>query len=160
MINIALKPDAQRPGFYILQDIRSLPESMNLRMSARPHVWRPPTDVFETEDAIIVRVEIAGMLENDFSIVLDGRYLSIRGMRSDAPIIKWKSGSGSSQPMWSYPTKYLSLRSKRSIAADFCKCGCRKCVQSRFLWRNNDFTPTGSFNPLEDTTQLIALLIE
>jgi len=83
MINIALKPDAQRPGFYILQDIHSLPES--LRQSARPHVWTPPTDVFETEDAIIVRVEIAGMLENDFSIVLDGRYLSIRGMRSDVP---------------------------------------------------------------------------
>ncbi len=85
MINIALKPDAQRPGFYILQDIRNLPESMNLRMSTRPHVWRPPTDVYETEDAIVVRVEIAGMLENDFSIVLDGRYLSIRGLRSDVP---------------------------------------------------------------------------
>ena len=85
MINIALKPDAQRPGFYILQDIRSLPESMSLKMSVRSHVWRPPTDVFETEDAIIVRVEIAGMLENDFSIVLDGRFLSIRGMRSDVP---------------------------------------------------------------------------
>ena len=83
MINIALKPDAHKPGFYVLEDIQNLPESIHLRMGTRSHVWRPPTDVFETEEAVVVRVEIAGMLENDFSIVIDGRYLSIRGLRSD-----------------------------------------------------------------------------
>ena len=51
----------------------------------RSPAWRPPTDVYETEDAVIVRVEIAGMHETDFSIVLDGRYLSIRGVRQDIP---------------------------------------------------------------------------
>ena len=83
MINIALKPDVHKPGFYVLEDIQNLPESLHLRMGTRSHVWRPPTDVLETEEAVVVRVEIAGMLENDFSIVIDGRYLSIRGQRSD-----------------------------------------------------------------------------
>lgn len=83
MISIALKPDVHKPGFYVLEDIQNLPESIHLRTGTRSHVWRPPTDVFETEEAVVVRVEIAGMLENDFSIVIDGRYLSIRGLRSD-----------------------------------------------------------------------------
>ncbi|HWQ83872.1 MAG TPA: Hsp20/alpha crystallin family protein [Anaerolineales bacterium] len=46
--------------------------------------WRPPTDVFETEDVLIVRMEIAGMRESDFAIELNGRLLSIRGVRPDA----------------------------------------------------------------------------
>jgi HSP20 family protein len=46
--------------------------------------WNPPTDVYETEDNIIVRVEIAGMHDGDFSIELNGRLLSIRGVRQDA----------------------------------------------------------------------------
>ncbi|HEY5671105.1 MAG TPA: Hsp20/alpha crystallin family protein [Anaerolineales bacterium] len=85
MINVVLKPDVQRPGFYILQDVRKLPEATRQRMAVRSHAWRPPTDVFETEEMVIVRVEIAGMEETDFTIVLDGRYLHIRGVRSDVP---------------------------------------------------------------------------
>ena len=46
--------------------------------------WRPPTDVYETEETIVVRVEIAGMREDDFSIEIHGRSLLIRGVRGDA----------------------------------------------------------------------------
>lgn len=45
--------------------------------------WTPPTDVFETETALHVRVEIAGMRQEDFNIELHGRSLSIRGARQD-----------------------------------------------------------------------------
>ena len=83
MINVILKPDVQRPGFYILEDIRNLPESTRQRIAVRSHAWRPPTDVFETDEMVVVRVEIAGMEETDFTIILDGRYLSIRGVRSE-----------------------------------------------------------------------------
>jgi HSP20 family protein len=51
---------------------------LNVRTS-----WRPPTDVFETEDVIIVRMEIAGMKESDFVIELNERFLTIRGVRPD-----------------------------------------------------------------------------
>lgn len=52
------------------------------------HEWRPPTDVFETEKEVVVRVEIAGMRENDFSISLQDRRLVIRGSRQDEPGVR------------------------------------------------------------------------
>ena len=55
------------------------------RVSLRPTTWRPPTDVYEIEDGYVVRVEIAGMREEDFSVELDGRVLVVRGVRSDIP---------------------------------------------------------------------------
>lgn len=49
----------------------------------RPYTWRPATDVYETDEAVIVRVEVAGMLENDFSLQIKGRHFVIQGIRSD-----------------------------------------------------------------------------
>ena len=46
-------------------------------------VWSPPVDVFESENALIVRVEIAGMARDDFDVVLTGRRLVVRGERRD-----------------------------------------------------------------------------
>ena len=45
--------------------------------------WRPPTDVYETDDEVIVRVEIAGMREADFNVVLHEQLLTITGVRVD-----------------------------------------------------------------------------
>jgi HSP20 family protein len=53
------------------------------RIATRSHAWRPPTDVFEREADLVVRVEIAGMKDEDFSISLTGRNLVIRGLRPD-----------------------------------------------------------------------------
>lgn len=73
-----------KPGFYVVDDIQRMsPDSLHLHLTMRSPAWRPPTDVYEIDDAVIVRVEIAGMHETDFSIILDGRYLSIRGVRQD-----------------------------------------------------------------------------
>ena len=44
-------------------------------------VWRPPTDVYETDQHVVVKVEIAGMQEDDFDISLVKRHLVIRGTR-------------------------------------------------------------------------------
>jgi len=49
----------------------------------RNPIWQPPTDVYETEDVVVVRVEVAGMREEDFSVTLEGRALVIRGLRND-----------------------------------------------------------------------------
>ena len=46
-------------------------------------VWRPPTDVYETDDSAVVIVEIAGLREGDFDISLAGRALVISGERRD-----------------------------------------------------------------------------
>jgi HSP20 family protein len=53
-------------------------------VSARQHkTWRPPTDVYETDDCVVVKVEIAGVEEQDFAISLDGKKLTIGGIRRD-----------------------------------------------------------------------------
>jgi HSP20 family protein len=49
----------------------------------RQKAWRPPTDVYETDKDVIVKVEIAGMSEKDFTISLSNRSLRISGSRSD-----------------------------------------------------------------------------
>lgn len=53
-------------------------------VAARQHkAWRPPTDVYETDDCVVVKVEIAGMEDEDLRISLDGKQLIISGMRHD-----------------------------------------------------------------------------
>jgi HSP20 family protein len=51
----------------------------------RPHVWSPPTDVYETDEAYTIRVEIAGMREEDFDVSFANDILFISGSRSDPP---------------------------------------------------------------------------
>lgn len=45
--------------------------------------WQPLTDVYEDDDGIVVRVEVAGMRSEDFSISLAGRTLVVAGTRVD-----------------------------------------------------------------------------
>jgi HSP20 family molecular chaperone IbpA len=47
------------------------------------HVWRPPTDVYETEQSVRVQVEVAGMEHADFSVTLEGHVLRVTGTRKD-----------------------------------------------------------------------------
>jgi HSP20 family protein len=44
-------------------------------------VWRPPTDIYETPDEIIVVVEIAGMDEDSINVTLFSDLLVVEGMR-------------------------------------------------------------------------------
>jgi len=84
MVELTLKPDFSKQTWSFADDrTYTIPEAIHWRLTMRPHVWRPPTDMYETEEAIVVRVEIAGMREQDFSIALEDRTLSIRGIRSD-----------------------------------------------------------------------------
>lgn len=51
----------------------------------RSNVWRPPTDVYETEENVVVKMEIAGMRDEDLEVVVQGNLLLISGSRSDSP---------------------------------------------------------------------------
>jgi len=66
------------------QDLkRSDSSKIYWKPSRHTPAWRPPTDVFETEEDILVRIEIAGMRENNFSIELNGHHLIVKGSRQD-----------------------------------------------------------------------------
>jgi HSP20 family protein len=51
--------------------------------TTRPRLWRPPTDVYETEEGTVVKIEVAGMTPDDFTISFINRTLIIRGVRQD-----------------------------------------------------------------------------
>lgn len=44
-------------------------------------VWRPPTDVYETADKLIILVELAGLAEEDMAVTLFSDLLVIEGRR-------------------------------------------------------------------------------
>jgi HSP20 family protein len=50
--------------------------------SGRTH-WVPNTDVYVTEDALVVKVELAGMRPEDLELVAEGNRLLISGQRPD-----------------------------------------------------------------------------
>ena len=52
-------------------------------LSYQGRTWRPPTDVYETADAVIVKMEVAGMSEDDFDITLAEGTLLVQGVRRD-----------------------------------------------------------------------------
>ncbi len=43
--------------------------------------WQPEVDVYETEKAFVVRVELAGVQSHDLQVTFDGDELRIRGVR-------------------------------------------------------------------------------
>ncbi len=47
-------------------------------------VWEPNTDIFETSDAFVIKLEIAGMKSNNFNIIVHEEKLIIRGERKDS----------------------------------------------------------------------------
>lgn len=51
---------------------------------ARPE-WRPPADLFETDQEWVVKVEVAGLGEEDFEILLYEDRLIIKGHRPWSP---------------------------------------------------------------------------
>jgi HSP20 family protein len=80
MITVSKRANPNRGSH--LREI-SDPFVVNWRISARPHIWRPPTDLIELDDRYIVRVEIAGVDEANFLVTLDQNLLSIKGVRAD-----------------------------------------------------------------------------
>lgn len=58
------------------------------QLQRRTHRWRPPTDAFETDEAYIIVVEVAGMRGADFAVTLDRQVLWIRGERADSSEMK------------------------------------------------------------------------
>ncbi|MBM3143586.1 MAG: Hsp20/alpha crystallin family protein [Chloroflexi bacterium] len=85
MKEIDLKSESKSPVWFTVSNPEVRVDHFHLRMGPRSRVWSPPTDVFETEESVIIRVEVAGMKETGFSISLDEQSLIIQGSRLDPP---------------------------------------------------------------------------
>ena len=58
------------------------PYGYDLYLVRARRAWRPPTDVYETAQHVVIRVEVAGLREEDFQIALADRRLTIAGYRA------------------------------------------------------------------------------
>jgi len=53
-----------------------------VRLPGRPDRFRPPLDAYETEDAIVLQIDLAGVRPEDVRLVVDGEYVQISGRRA------------------------------------------------------------------------------
>ncbi len=60
---------------------RSLFSGARTTTGAQMGCWRPPVEVYEIEDHLIVTVEIAGVREDDLNVEIDDSVLRIAGTR-------------------------------------------------------------------------------
>jgi HSP20 family protein len=49
----------------------------------RSTTWSPPTDLYETEQNCVIKVEVAGMRDEDFEVAFENNILMIQGYRPD-----------------------------------------------------------------------------
>lgn len=54
-------------------------------MFERP--WLPPTDIYETKEQLVIKMEIAGVQLKDIEIILDGQTLVVSGYRHEEPAV-------------------------------------------------------------------------
>ena len=46
-------------------------------------IWNPPTDIYETQDTLLIKMEVAGVQEEHLDISVDDNLLVIRGVRME-----------------------------------------------------------------------------
>jgi HSP20 family protein len=85
MSTILLKSNYESTNGLPGERAKNESKPIDWQIHTRSHVWTPPTDLFETDDKFVVRVEIAGLRDQDFAVTLDHNYLVIAGSRSDIP---------------------------------------------------------------------------
>ena len=84
----------ERIKIYIQRDVARIQDKMDtmferlLRQAKSfsllaDNVWRPALDVYETQDMVIILMEIAGMHREDLEIILEKDFLTVRGQRRD-----------------------------------------------------------------------------
>lgn len=85
MGTLQLNPRSHKPTGAYFSGYHLSSQVTSWQVSVQSIVWRPPTDVYETEDCFVVKVEIAGTNESDFNVKLDHNRLIISGTRADKP---------------------------------------------------------------------------
>ncbi|HEX5807158.1 MAG TPA: Hsp20/alpha crystallin family protein [Anaerolineales bacterium] len=74
-------PTIVRKSFSTVETRRDVLQTVSWHV--RSSMWSPPTDVYETEENYAVKVEIAGMRDEDFDVAFENNTLWISGYRPD-----------------------------------------------------------------------------
>ncbi len=57
--------------------------TVGVRESSHEGHWAPNTDVYLTEEGLVIRVELAGMRREDLELTVENQQLTISGHRTD-----------------------------------------------------------------------------
>ena len=82
---ITVHAKAHHGGNGLMERRRMVVDAIGWQVRLQRHLWSPPTDFYETELAYVVRVEVAGMRSQDFTVTLENNFLIVRGTRTDTP---------------------------------------------------------------------------
>ena len=74
-------PTIVRKSFTTVTQTRR--EIRAMGWNVRATTWSPPTDLYETEENCVIKVEVAGMRDEDFEVAFEENILMIRGHRPD-----------------------------------------------------------------------------
>jgi len=79
--------DFQKDADYVMECVDLLCEQFSgwryRSVMGLERCWRPPTDVYETEDSLFIVCEIAGVRKADYQVDVEGNRLTISGVREE-----------------------------------------------------------------------------
>lgn len=68
---------------YFIEHLQRGHSILHLATPISQSAWTPNTDVYETPDRLIVKMELAGIRKDDLEITLHDHWLTVRGYRHD-----------------------------------------------------------------------------
>lgn len=86
-IKIRFCNDVDKLHSKIEKSIEDVFRSMNPTFSLTERTWYPQIDIYETEEEIIVRAEVAGVDIEDLAVEVSHRAIKLMGKRSELPRI-------------------------------------------------------------------------
>ncbi len=84
-IKIRFTNDFDRMGSKFEKTIAEMFHTMNPMISFAKSSWKPPIDIFETPDSILITAEIAGVEKEDLELEINSRAIRISGRRIPMP---------------------------------------------------------------------------
>ncbi len=72
-------------GSKFEKTIAEMFNTMNPRFSFTQSSWKPPIDIFETPEGILIIAEIAGVEKEDLEIEINSRAIRMSGRRAPSP---------------------------------------------------------------------------
>lgn len=84
-IKIRFANDFDRMGSKFEKTIADMFNTMNPMFAFAKSAWKPPIDIFETSDNILITAEIAGVEKENLELEISSRAIRISGKRIPVP---------------------------------------------------------------------------
>ena len=84
-IKIRFANDFDRMGSKFEKTIADMFNTMNPMFAFAKSAWKPPIDIFETSDSILITAEIAGVEKENLELEINSRAIRISGKRIPLP---------------------------------------------------------------------------